>query len=80
MGKPASGYGPQPPHGVAEPIGQPTYAIVNVMARYNLTDALSLQANVDNPFDKRFFSGNVWFPGFVYVEPGNARLILKYAL
>jgi outer membrane receptor for ferric coprogen and ferric-rhodotorulic acid len=38
-----------------------------------------LQVNVDNLFDKRFFSGNVWFPGFVYGEPRNGRLTLKYA-
>ncbi len=48
------------------------------MARYDLTEALSLQLNVDNLFDKRFFSGNVWFPGFVYGEPRNARVTLKY--
>jgi outer membrane receptor for ferric coprogen and ferric-rhodotorulic acid len=68
-----------PGTGVVEPIGQPAYAIANIMARYDLTEALSLQANVDNLFDKRFFSGNVWFPGFVYGEPRNARVTLKYA-
>jgi outer membrane receptor for ferric coprogen and ferric-rhodotorulic acid len=62
----------------ATPIGQPAYAIANIMARYELNEALSLQVNVDNLFDKRFFSGNVWFPGFVYGEPRNARLTLKY--
>jgi len=64
---------------VEERIGQPAYAIANIMARYDLTEALSVQANVDNLFDKRFFSGNVWFPGFVYGEPRNARVTLKYA-
>ena len=64
---------------VEERIGQPAYAIANIMARYDLTEALSLQANVDNLFDKRFFSGNVWFPGFVYGEPRNARVTLRYA-
>ncbi|MGH6634261.1 MAG: TonB-dependent siderophore receptor, partial [Sphingopyxis sp.] len=63
----------------ATPIGQPAYAIANIMARYDLTEALSLQLNVDNLFDKRFYSGNGWFPGFVYGEPRNARLTLKYA-
>lgn len=69
-----------PRTGVVEPIGQPAYAIANIMARYDITEAFSLQANIDNLFDKRFFSGNVWFPGFVYGEPRNARLTLKYAL
>lgn len=62
-----------------ERIGQPAYAIANIMARYDLTEALSLQVNVDNLFDKRFFSGNIWFPGFVYGEPRNGRVTLKYA-
>lgn len=69
-----------PGTGVEERIGQPAYAIANLMARYDLTDALSLQLNVDNIFDKRFFSGNGWFPGFVYGEPRNARVTLKYRL
>jgi outer membrane receptor for ferric coprogen and ferric-rhodotorulic acid len=60
------------------PVGQPAYAIVNIMARYELTEALSLQLNVDNLFDKRFFSGNVWFPGFVYGEPRSGRVTLRY--
>jgi outer membrane receptor for ferric coprogen and ferric-rhodotorulic acid len=68
-----------PGSNVEERIGQPAYAITNIMARYDLTEALSLQVNVDNLFDKRFFSGNVWFPGFVYGEPRNGRVTLKYA-
>ncbi len=67
-----------PDTAVVEPIGQPAYAIVNIMARYNLSKQLSLQLNVDNLFDKVFFSGNSWFPGFVYGEPRNARVTLKY--
>lgn len=67
-----------PGSGIMEPIGQPAYAIVNVMARYELNEKLSLQLNVDNLFDQTFFSGNSWFPGFVYGEPRNARVTLKY--
>jgi outer membrane receptor for ferric coprogen and ferric-rhodotorulic acid len=64
---------------IVENIGQPDYAIANVMARYDLNEQLSLQVNVDNLFDQTFFSGNSWFPGFVYGEPRNARATLKYA-
>lgn len=67
-----------PGSGVEEAIGQPAYALVNLMARYDLTENLSLQVNVDNLFDQTFYSGNVWFPGFVYGEPRNARVTLKY--
>jgi len=68
-----------PGSGVVERIGQPAYAIANIMVRYDLSEALSIQLNVDNLFDKRFFSGNVWFPGFVYGEPRNGRVTLKHA-
>ncbi len=68
-----------PGTGDEQRIGQPAYAIANIMARYALNAQLSLQVNVDNLFDKRFFSGNVWFPGFVYGEPRNGRVTLKYA-
>ncbi|MGH6617657.1 TonB-dependent siderophore receptor [Sphingomonas sp.] len=62
------------------PIGQPAYAIVNLMGRYEVNKRLSLQLNVDNVFDKTFYSGNSWFPGFVYGEPRNARVTLKFGL
>lgn len=68
-----------PGTGAVENIGQPDYAIANIMARYDLTERLSLQLNVDNLFDQTFFSGNSWFPGFVYGEPRNARATLRYA-
>ncbi len=68
-----------PGTGTVERIGQPAYAIANIMARYELTEAMSIHLNVDNLFDKRFFSGNVWFPGFVYGEPRNARVALEYS-
>jgi outer membrane receptor for ferric coprogen and ferric-rhodotorulic acid len=68
-----------PGTGIVEPIGQPSYAIVNLMARYEMTRQLSLQLNIDNLFDQTYFSGNSWFPGFVYGEPRNARATLKYS-
>lgn len=67
-----------PGTGIVEPIGQPAYAVVNLMVRYEMTRQLSLQLNVDNLFDQTFFSGNSWFPGFVYGEPRNARATLRY--
>lgn len=63
----------------ATPIGQPAYAIANIMARYEFSEAVSLQLNIDNLFDRRFYSGNGWFPGFVYGEPRNGRVTLKYS-
>lgn len=67
-----------PGTGVVERIGMPAHAIVNIMARYGLGEHMSLQLNVDNLFDRNYFSGNSWFPGFIYGEPRNARLTVKY--
>ncbi|MFV0476304.1 MAG: TonB-dependent siderophore receptor [Parahaliea sp.] len=35
---------------------QESYALVNLMARYNVNDNLSIQANVDNLFDEEYYS------------------------
>lgn len=48
------------------------------MARYDVSEHLSLQAYIDNRFDKTWYSGNSWVPGFVFGERRNARVTLKY--
>jgi outer-membrane receptor for ferric coprogen and ferric-rhodotorulic acid len=63
---------------VQEKVGQPAYAVVNLMAEYAFTDQVSAQLNVNNVADERYFSNNAWFAGYVYGEPRNARLTLKY--
>ncbi|MFV0277428.1 MAG: TonB-dependent receptor domain-containing protein, partial [Parahaliea sp.] len=35
---------------------QDAYALVNLMARYNVNDNLSIQANIDNLFDEEYYS------------------------
>lgn len=59
------------------PVGQPAYLLVNAMARYKLNDNVSLQLNVNNLFDKRYFNNNLWFAGYVYGEPRNVRATLR---
>lgn len=68
-----------PGTGAQERVGQPAYAIVNLMAKYALNARASLQLNVNNVFDQAYFSNNAWFAGFVYGEPRNARVTLRYA-
>lgn len=68
-----------PGTGEVEPIGMPSHAIVNIMGRYELSEHVSLQLNVDNLFDRTYYSGNGWFPGFIYGEPRNARLTAKFS-
>lgn len=60
-----------------ENVGQPAYLLVNGMARYKLNDNVSLQLNVNNLFDKRYFNNNLWFAGYVYGEPRNVRATLR---
>lgn len=68
-----------PATGVTEAVGQPAYWVVNLMAQYELTDRATVQLNVNNVFDETYYSNNVWFAGFVYAEPRNARVTLRYA-
>lgn len=69
---------PNPATGDIEPVGQAPYALVNLMAAYDLTDELSLQLNVNNIFDKTYYNTNSWFGGYIYGEPRNARVTLRY--
>jgi outer membrane receptor for ferric coprogen and ferric-rhodotorulic acid len=67
-----------PGTGVDERVGQPAYAIVGVMAEYQINEHVSAQINVNNLFDKTYFSNNAWFAGYIYGEPRNARVTLEY--
>lgn len=68
-----------PATGVEEPVGQPAHVLVDLMARYAFNPNWALQLNVDNVFDKTYYTNNGWFSGFIYGEPRNARLTLKYS-
>jgi outer membrane receptor for ferric coprogen and ferric-rhodotorulic acid len=68
-----------PGTGDTEAVGQPAYVLVNLFAQFDVTERTSLQLNVNNVFDKTYYSNNAWFAGFVYGEPRNARLTLRHA-
>lgn len=67
-----------PATGETEKVGQKAYALVSLMGAYDLTEALSLQVNVNNVFDKAYYNTNSWFGGFIYGEPRNVRVTLRY--
>jgi len=67
-----------PGTGLVERVGQKAYALVNVMGAYDLTERASLQVNVNNVFDKQYYNTNSWFGGYIYGEPRNVRLTLRY--
>lgn len=67
-----------PVTGVAEKLKQRPYALVNLMARYQISKALSAQVNVNNVFDKKYFSQIGFYNQLAYGAPRNAMLTLKY--
>lgn len=71
--------GVNPGTGATEPVGQPAYVLVNLLGQFDVTDRTSVQLNINNVFDKTYYSNNAWFAGFVYGEPRNARLTLRHA-
>lgn len=67
------------PLGQKEKLEQPSYALVNLMARYQLSDALSAQLNIDNLLDKKYYSQIGFYSQYAYGEPRNGKLTLKYS-
>lgn len=66
-----------PATGAMERIGQRAFALVGLMARYQATDALALQLNVYNLFDKKYYE-NSW-QGITYGEPRKLLVSLAYS-
>lgn len=67
-----------PATGETEKVGQKAYWLANLMGAYHVNDRLSLQINVNNVFDKRYYNTNSWFGGYIYGEPRNVRATLSY--
>lgn len=65
------------PDGNVERVYQSSYPLVSLFARYDVTKQLAVQANVDNLFDKSYYT---WFgDSNVYGEPRNVSVNLSYA-
>ncbi len=67
-----------PVTGDAERLKVNPYAIVNLMARYQLRNGLSAQLNVENLFDKKYYSQIGFYNQLAYGEPRNVTLTLRY--
>ncbi|WP_417465899.1 TonB-dependent siderophore receptor [Kordiimonas sp.] len=63
----------------AERLVQGSYTLANLMARYDITDQLSLQANVDNLFDKTYYSQIGFYSQLAYGEPRRITVKARYA-
>ena len=57
---------------------QDSYAIVNLMARYEFTKQLSAQLNVNNATDKKTFAMFAAYNQITYGAPRNTSLTLRY--
>lgn len=67
------------PLGVEDRIEQGSFALVGLMARYQFTDRLSAQLNVDNVFDQKYRRMFDAFAQTTYGAPRSATLSARYA-
>nr|WP_295111838.1 TonB-dependent siderophore receptor [uncultured Caulobacter sp.] len=58
---------------------QKSYALVSLMARYEINDQLSIQANVENLTDKTYYAQTGFYSQYRYGKPRNYTVALKYA-
>ena len=74
----ASWYG-RPPSGTITDIPQAGYALVNAMASYTLNRHASVQLNVNNLLDKKYYRNVGFFDGVFWGEPRNISLAVRAA-
>ena len=66
------------PKGDYDIIEQNSYALVNLMTRYDYNEHLSFNLNANNVFDKKYLSGLGNFSTVYYGEPRSLSLTTKY--
>ena len=59
-------------------VKQNGYALVNLMARYQINKQLSAAVNINNLFDKQYYSGFGLFETGFYGEPRSAKVTVRY--
>ncbi|MBH3409880.1 TonB-dependent siderophore receptor [Pseudomonas putida] len=72
----------QPVNGVsagASDVNWSGYAIWNAMAKYQLTDDTTVSLNVDNLFDKHYYTQYGFYAGAIYGDPRNLSLTVSTA-
>ncbi|WP_372240396.1 TonB-dependent siderophore receptor [Pseudomonas sp. MN1F] len=72
----------QPVNGVsagATDVNWSGYAIWNAMAKYQLTDDTTVSLNVDNLFDKHYYTQYGFYAGAIYGDPRNMSLSVSTA-
>jgi len=69
---------PGAPAGTNRLIEQDSFALANLMARYDITTQLSAQVNVNNLFDKKHFGMFAAYGAITYAAPRSVSASLKY--
>ncbi|WP_269079244.1 TonB-dependent receptor domain-containing protein [Paraglaciecola psychrophila] len=62
-----------------ETFKQDGYTLVNVFASYNISDQLKVTANVNNLFDKKYYSSIDFFNQGFFGAPLSAELSVRYS-
>lgn len=62
-----------------ERLQQDAYSLVNMMARYQVSDQISVQLNVDNLLDETYYSQIGFFSQYGYGAPRNYTLGVNYS-
>ena len=70
-------YLPNPVTGLSERVGQSAYTVVNLMASYQISRQNSVQFNIRNLFDKKYYDA-AW-ETFTYGAPRSLMLQLKHS-
>ncbi|AFJ03011.1 Putative OMR family iron-siderophore receptor precursor [Methylophaga frappieri] len=66
------------PLGNPDKLKQESYALANLMARYQITPDLQAQLNVNNLFDEKYYSQIGFYSQYAYGAPRNVTASLRY--
>ncbi|MFW2306650.1 TonB-dependent receptor domain-containing protein [Aliarcobacter butzleri] len=59
-------------------VEQESYVLVNAMAKYKIDKDLSVQLNVNNIFDEKYYTNIGFYNQVSYGDPRNFTLTMKY--
>ncbi|MEX0615672.1 MAG: TonB-dependent receptor, partial [Methylophaga sp.] len=66
------------PQGIPEKLKQESFALANLMARYQISPTLQAQLNVNNLFDEKYYSQIGFYSQYAYGAPRNVTASLRY--
>lgn len=59
---------------------QGSYAVANLMARYDISKNLSANLAINNVFDKKYYLGTSFYSNVIYGEPRNVMVTLRWRM